>query len=63
MQRRICRGDIQTVTGRIDPPCNNVDRAKYPMGGPRDPCSRDDNGDVGCNGVGGRRYPVRHPGA
>ena len=21
------------------------------------------NGDVGCDGVGGRRYPVRHPGA
>ena len=49
------------MTKRMDPHHNWGGRARDPRGGPRDPGSRDSNGDVGCDGVEGRRYPVRHP--
>ena len=61
MTRRSNRGDRKTVTGRRYPHRNEVGRARNPRGGPMDPGRRDGNGDVDCNGVGGWRYPVRHP--
>ena len=63
LPRRSNKGDKQTVTVRKEPPRNEADRARYPREGARDLGSRDGNGDIGFDGVGGRRYPVRHPGA
>ena len=55
------QGGRRTVTGSMDPPPQLERQCQGPQGGARDPGSIDGNGDVRCDGVGGRRYPVRHP--